>query len=77
MCLRAHKRQLKAIGWMETNVCVCVHFLFVELKVVGSFGSTEASAREFLEIEGSWVFGIEGSKCMCACVCVSVCNSCL
>lgn len=51
---------------------VCT-FLFVELKVVGSFGSTEASAREFLEIEGGWVFGIDGSKCMCACVCVSLC----
>lgn len=50
---------------------MCAIF-FVELKVVGSFGSTEASAREFFDIEGSWGFGIDGSKCMCACVCVCV-----
>ena len=73
-CARAQK----AIegNWRQTCVYM-INFLFVELKVIGSFVITEASAREFFEIEGSWGFGIDGSKCMCACVCVSLCNSCL
>ena len=36
MRVRAHKRQLKAIEWMETNVCVYEQFLFVKLKGIGS-----------------------------------------
>ena len=51
-CARAQK----AIegNWMDgDNVCVYEQFLFVELKGIGSCVSTEASAREFFDIEGS------------------------
>ena len=50
MRVRAHKRQLKTTEWMETNVCVYEQFLFVKLKGNGSCVSTEASAREFFDI---------------------------